>query len=619
MKYKGYMGQILRINLSTGKVSKQELTDDLARMYLGPNGFAARILYDELKPGIDPLSPENKMFFGAGPLVGTGLPFTPRTYVATKSPLTGIWGDSTAGDYWATGLKRAGYDALIVEGKAEKPVYISIIDGDVKIKSAEHLWGLATYKTQDAIKAELGRNTHVLRIGPGGENLVKYACIVVGLKFLGRTGVGAVMGSKNLKAIAVKGSRLPVEVANPAGLRERIDEIATEEYPGSGMDKGYGSKGTQSSPELLSYRGVLGTRNWQNLVWKPADEWYEVSRKYMVGSHSCSGCLARCGRDFKITEGPYEGVWTAGIEYETQFSLGSMCCISDLGPIIKMDNMCGSYGLDTISTGVVLAFAMECHEKDLISKEQMDGIDLRFGNSEAMISMIDEIAQRKGFGDILAEGTRRAAQIIGKGSEKFAMHVKGLELPGHGVRVIKGMACGYAIGSRGASHHDGRPFDYNPNPALNYDGNMEAYKGKGKIQSIISHWTACMDCMGFCHFVGKLAGEYLSERYTKQINLVTGMGLTVQDLWDIGERAYTLERAFNVREGIRRKDDIVPQRFLTEPVPDGPHKGAILKKEELDEMLDEFYEEYGWDKATGIPTKERWEKLGFSMEDYPVR
>ena len=619
MRYKGYMGQILRVNLSTGKVSKGEVTDDLARMYLGSNGFAARILYDELKPGIDPLSPENKMFFGAGPLVGTGLPFAPRTYVATKSPLTGIWGDSTAGDYWAAGLKRAGYDAVIVEGRAGKPVYISIIDDDVKIKSAEHLWGLTTYETQDAIKDELGRDTHVLRIGPAGENLVKYACIVVGLKFLGRTGVGAVMGSKKLKAIAVKGSKSAVEVANPAGLREYIDRIASVEYPGSRMDTGYGSKGSQSSEELLSSRGVLGTRNWHNLVWKPADEWYEVSRKYMVASHSCSGCIAHCGRQFKVTDGPYKGTWTSGIEYETLFSLGSNCCISDLREIIKTDSMCGSYGLDTVSTGVALSFAMECYDRGFVSKEQMDGIDLRFGNAEAMISMIDEIAQRKGFGDILAEGTRSAAKVIGKGTDKFAMHVKGLELPGHGVRVIKGMACGYAIGSRGAHHHDGRPFDYHPNPVFNYDGDMEAYRGKGKIQGTITHWTACMDCMGACHFGARLTGEYISEKHTAQINLVTGMELTVQDLWDIGERAYTLERAFNVREGIRRKDDIVPQRFLTEPVPDGPHKGAILKKEELDEMLDEFYEEYGWDKATGIPTKERWEKLGFSMEDYPVR
>ena len=617
MKYKGYMGQILRVNLSTGKVSKQELTDELARMYLGPNGFAARILYDELKPGIDPLSPENKMFFGAGPLVGTGLPFTARTYLATKSPLTGIWGDSTAGGYWATALKRAGYDALIVEGKAEKPVYVSITDGDVEIKSAEHLRGLTTYKTEDAIKAELGKGTHLLCIGPGGENLVKYACIMTDSKFLGRTGVGAAMGSKNLKAIAVKGSAIP-EVADRQGLKRYITEIAHEKYPGSGLDKGIGSRGTQFLAGLFNNKGLLGRRNWQSLVFEPADKWYETLQKYLVGTHSCYGCVAHCTHEFKVTEGPYKGAWSSGVEWETLFALGSNCYNSDVSSIVKMNNMCGSYGLDTISTGVTLAFAMECHEKGLIRKGQMDGIDLRFGNPEAMVSMIDEIAQRKGFGDILAEGTRRAAKIIGKGAEKFAMHVKGLEIPAYGPRAMKGMALGYAVGSRGASHHDGRPFDHNPNPALNYDGNMEAYKGKGRIQSIISHWTACLDCMGFCHFAGFMTGEYLSEGYVEQANLVTGMGLTLRDLWDIGERAYTLERAFNVREGIRRKDDTVPERFLTEPVPDGPHKGAILKKEELDEMLDEFYEDYGWDKATGVPTKERWQKLGFSMEDYPV-
>ena len=617
MKYKGYMGQILRVNLSTGKVSKQELTDDLARMYLGPNGFAARILYDELKPGIDPLSPENKMFFGAGPLVGTGLPFTARTYLATKSPLTGIWGDSTAGGFWATALKCAGYDALIVEGKAEKPVYISITDEDVDVKPAEHLWGLTTFETQDAIKAELGKDTRVACIGPGGEKLVKYACIMCDLKFLGRTGTGAVMGSKNLKAIAVKGSAIP-EVADRQGLKRYITEIAHEKYPGSGLDKGIGSRGTQFLAGLFNNKGLLGKRNWQSLVFEPVDKWDETLQKYLVGTFSCYGCVARCTHEFKVTEGPYKGAWSSGVEWETLFALGPNCYNSDVSSIVKMNNMCGSYGLDTISTGVTLAFAMECYDKGLISKGQMDGIDLRFGNPEAMSSMIDEIAQRKGFGDILAEGTRKAAKIIGKGSEKFAMHVKGLEIPAYGPRVMKGMALGYAVGSRGASHHDGRPFDHNPNPALNYDGNLKAYKGKGKIQSIISHWTACLDCMGSCHFAGFMTGEYLSEGYVEQVNLVTGMGLTLQDLWDIGERAYTLERAFNVREGIRRKDDIVPERFLTEPVPEGPHKGAILKKEELDEMLDEFYEDYGWDKATGIPAKERWERLGFSMKDYPV-
>jgi len=617
MRYKGFMGQILRVNLSTGKVSKQELTDDLARMYLGSNGFAARILYDELKPGIEPLSPENKMFFGAGPLVATGLPFTARTYLATKSPLTGIWGDSTAGGSWATMFKRAGYDALIVEGKAEKPVYISIIDDDVEIKSAEHLWGLTTFETQDAIKAELGKDTRVACIGSGGENLVKYAGIMSDLKFHGRTGGGAVMGTKKLKAIAVKGSAVP-EVADRQGLKRCITEIAHEKYPGSGLDKGIGSKGTQFLAGFFNKKGLLGNRNWQSLVFEPADKWYETLQKYLVGRHSCYGCLARCTQEFKVTDGPYEGAWSSGVEWETLYALGSSCYNSDVSSIVKMNNMCSSYGIDTISTGLTLAFAMECYEKGLISQEQMDGIDLRFGNAEAMVSMIDEIAQRKGFGDILAEGTRRAAEVIGKGAEKFAMHVKGLEIPGYGLRVMKGMALGYAVGSRGAHHHDGRPFDHSPNPAFNYDGNLKAYKGKGKIQSTITHWTACLDCMGSCHFAGFLTGEYLSEGYVEQVNLVTGMGFTLQDLWDIGERAYTLERAFNVREGVRRKDDTVPERFLTEPVPDGPHKGAILKKEELDEMLDEFYEEYGWDKTTGIPTKERWEKLGFRKEDYPV-
>jgi aldehyde:ferredoxin oxidoreductase len=611
MKYKGYMGKIIRINLSSKKIWLQEITDEMACRYLGGNGFAARILYDELKPGIDALSPENKIFIGSGPLNGTRIPFCVKTYAASKSPLTGLWGDTNCGGHFSAELKFTGHDAVVVEGKAEKPVYISILDDEIKINDASHLWGKTTYETEEIIKKDLGeKGAYSIGIGPAGENLVRFACLISNYRAGGRCGLGAVMGSKNLKAIAVKGSR-DIEVADLNGLERYVSEVRFKKFPGSTLDKGYSTLGTPMLQSIFNKLGLLGTKNWTDEVFDEIDKIsYDALHKYEIKRSSCFGCIAHCCGVYKVIDGPYAGVMNEGPEYESIYALGPMCLNSDAASLIKMDRMCDELGLDTISTGVTLAFAMECREKGILKKEDTDGIDLRFGNPEAMILMIERIAYRKGFGSILAEGTKKAAEKIGKGAEYYAINTKGLEHPGHSTRGTKGMALSYAIGNRGAHHHDGRDFEYSPNPLLGYNGDTESIEGKGKMVAKITRWTAFADCCCYCHFAEKVYGILISQEHVTQINLVTGMDVTLEDLWRIGERVYTLERLFNVREGVRRSHDTVPERFFKEPIPRGPHKAAILTQDELNKMLDEFYEDYGWNKKTGIPTEERLKLLG---------
>jgi aldehyde:ferredoxin oxidoreductase len=615
MGKKGYLGKILRVDLTKGKTTVEDFPDELARKFLGANGLAIHTLYWELRPGIDPLGKENKIVFGAGPLVGTILPFISRTYVASKSPLTGLFADATAGGFWSAELKYAGYDAVIVEGLSKEPVYLWVKDGKAEIRDAGHLWGKTTYEAQETICRELGeRRAQSVCIGPAGENRVRYAGVFAGVHAAARCGLGAVMGSKGLKAITVKGS-MDVEVADMKGLKEWLETVPYAKFPGSGLDKGYSSRGTMILPELFQQFGLWGTENWSRETYDESGEtlFHSTWLKGQVRRNSCFSCVATCPGVYRVPDGPYQGTVTEGPEYETVYALGSMCLVPDIRAVVKFDRLCDEYGLDSISTGVTLAFAMECVRRGLISRDQLDGIDLRFGNAEAMIQMIEKIVKREGIGDLLAEGTRIASQKIGKGSEAFAINTKGLEHPGHSTRGTKGMGLGFAVGTRGAHHHDGRDFEYAPNPLLDYDGNRERATGKGAMQGIITRWTAAADCMGYCHFAEKLYGIRLQDVHVKMLNLVTGFDFTLEELVRVGERVYTLERLFQVREGVSRKDDRLPERFFKESIPGGPHRGAIMTKEELDLMLDEFYESHGWDR-NGIPTRKRLKELG--LEDY---
>jgi aldehyde:ferredoxin oxidoreductase len=617
MQFKGYAGKNLRVNLTTGDVSFEPLTEEKVRTFLGANGFAADILYNELEPGIDPFSPDNKFIVAAGPLCGTLIPCAGKVYVASKSPLTGYYFDSCAGGFFSAELKRAGFDTVIVEGKAEEPVYIFIKDNKVEIKKADHLWGSTTEDFEDKVREELDEpKARMVCIGPAGENLVRYAGVFTDLHAAGRGGLGAVMGSKNLKGIVASGTQDIKVAATWKEFKEWYKENIADKFPGSTLDKGYSQKGTTLIPNNFQKWGCLGTRNWQEEQFDGADGlMLEVIKELEQKRISCSGCMAHCIGTFKVPDGPFKAL-SEGPEYETEYALGSALGNGNIKSIIKMDSLCDQLGLDTISTGLTIAWAVECFEKGILTEKDTGGIKLDWGDPETYIKLIHMIVNREGFGDLLAEGSKRAANKIGKNSIYYSVQSRGLEHPGHSTRVTHGMACGYAVSTRGGHHHDGRDFEYHASPKLDYDGNMTSSKGKGYMQGKLTRWTAFADAAGYCHFFEKFAGNIIDKIHADEVKLITGMDFTIDELKEIGARIWTLERAFNCREGVRRENDVVPERFMKEPVPSGPQKGAILTREGLEMMKDEFYESHGWDKETGVPTLETWLALGFDKERY---
>ncbi len=599
MKFKGYMGKILRLDLTRKKSRVEPLTDTMARLYLGGNGFAVKIIYNEVKPGIEPYDPYNKLIFAVGPVNGIATPYGQRFLVASKSPLTGLYFDSICGGHISAMIKKAGYDTLIVEGKASQPSYIYIDEDQVEFLDANSLWGLKTFETAKALKETHGQEIETACIGPGGEKLVRYACIIAGMRASGRGGMGAVMGSKNLKALAVKGHK-PIEIYDKENfVRWRKDEsVRIKQSVQSGALQTLSKYGTPSLVEILNGTGRLGTRNWNDEVFDRAAQIgaEKLKTDYVVGKTACFSCSVACGMISKLEEWKIKGP-----EYETLYAFGSLCGISDLKSIIAANLLCDEYGIDTMSAGVAIAFAMECYEKGIISKIETDGIDLNFGNSDSLLAICRKIAERKGFGKDLGEGVYRASLTLGKGSEQFAMHTKGLEYAGHSPRVMPGMAIAYATATRGGSHHDGRPFEY----AFGVDYDLEK---KVETQIKIQNCKALEDSMVICHFYEKVLGFTLGESHLKLINLITGMGLVTDDLEAIGERIYNLERLFNVREGITRIQDTLPERFLNQPIPRGPNQGLSVGAEQLNKMLDHYYKIRGWDKE-GRPAEKKLGQL----------
>ncbi|RZN56229.1 MAG: aldehyde ferredoxin oxidoreductase [Candidatus Methanomethylicota archaeon] len=611
MKYFGYKGKILMINLTTKKTSILEITDEFARKYLGGNGFSARLLFDMIDPRIDAFDPTNVISIMTGPFQGTYMPTSGKYHVASKSPLTNGFFDSISGGYMGAEIKYAGYDGILITGRAEKPTYIFIDDDKIEFRSAERLWGRLTSETQEMIKEEIGDPTiSVSAIGPAGENLVRYACIITEYRAAGRGGLGAVMGSKRLKAIAVRGSGTN-EVADPEGLENWLKWYNEESKKVPGISSVLPTYGTPSLVSSINnIFGAMGTRNHQT-------EYFEgweglcgetLKKKYWDKDTACPACPIACSKIFSVKEGKWKGAISEGPDYETIYSFGSMCGISDVGAVIKADNLCDEYGMDTISCGVTISFLMECYEKGLIDKNFTGGIELKFGNDDAMVDLVEKTAKRIGIGDLIAEGSLRAARIIGKGSERFAIQVKGLEIPGHSARALRGMALGYAVASRGGSHHD-------PRPTGEYAGASDRKAVEGKAAWVIGtmQFTTIGDSMIICHFLERLLGFTLNPKHAEMINIVTGFNYKFEELVEVAERILDLERAFNVRTGIRRKDDTLPRRFLEEPIPEGPSKGMYTDEQTLNKMLDDFYTLKGWDKRTGIPTKEKLIKIG--LED----
>ncbi len=625
-----YNRQILRVNLSKERILKEKWSEDNAKKYLGGRGLAAKILYDELKPGVDPLGSENKLVYATGPLGGTGFPLNSRWLVAGKSPATRIWGEATCGGTFAVQLRKAGYDAVVVEGKASSPVYVNILDDNVEIRNASEMWGQTTLDNEIAIARDIGlkerreNNPAVVNIGPAGENLVKIAAVMhTAHRAAGRTGLGAVMGSKKLKAIAVRGTK-KVPVARPDRLREMMKETVKECATNQNM-KNFTAHGQAGFVTPLNEMGMLPTKNFLQGTFEnhQAISGETMTATILKNRGTCSECPVACKREVEILRGPYAPVHAqyGGPEYENVGALGSLLLISNLEAVSKENELCNAYGLDTISTGAVIAWIMECYDRGIVTKTDIDGIEAKWGNQDAALALIEKIAGRIGVGDLLAEGVRTAARKIGRGSERYAVEVKGLEIPMHEPRAKKGVGLSYATGNRGGCHmqafHDTEfeMRDLAPEigitkPLDRHDTSREKVDQVKKSQD----WVAVTNSLLICTSPAWTGFNYTRPAYlTEALNVVTGWNLSVNDLMTIGERINNLCRCFNSREGITRKDDYLPARFTDDALPDGPSKGQRLTKEQLEDMLNNYYELRGWDRNTGLPTQGKLRELGLEF------
>ena len=599
----GYIGKILRVDLTERRISTEKLDAEIAKKFIGGKGLGAKILYDSLKLGTDPLSPENILIFASGPLTATLAPTSARWAVVTKSPLTNIFLDCQVGGYFGAAMKLAGFDCIIMEGKADSPVYLWVHDGNAEILNAGDLWGKGCFETENTLKKRLGESAHVASIGPAGENLVRYACISVDkYRQAGRGGAGAVMGSKNLKAVAVRSASYKIEYADPEGFREAAKKAlkVIRENSFIPLRRKYG---TPIWVAPVNKAALLPTRNFRTGVFEKAKNISgETMRdKIVVKDGTCYNCIIQCWKYTHVESGKYKVDELAGPEYESIALLGSDCGVGSIEAVAHASMLCDDLGLDTISTGNSIAFAMECYERGLLTADDTDGLELKFGNADAEIEMVKKIAYRKGLGNLLAEGVRRASKKIGDGSERFAMHVKGLEIPGYDPRGAFGMALAYATSDRGACHQ--RAWTVR----AEIEGKLEprfSTKGRARFVKETQDERAMCFSLVLCDFA-----PLEVKHFVELLNKATGFNFTVEDYLKTGERIWNLTRLFNVREGITRKDDTLPPRFMEEPLPEGVTKGQVVTKEMLDEMLDEYYALRGWDK-NGVPTEEKLKELG---------
>ena len=608
-KHGGYIGQLLRIDLTRRTISKEPLHEDWAREFVGGVGLAARIFYDEVRPKIDPLGPENKLALMTGPVNGTMIPAASRTAICAKSPYTGSFFHSIFGGYLGPELKFAGYDGMIVEGKADRPVYLWIDDDRVEVRDASHLWGKNPFATQEIIRREIGdEEIHIATIGTAGERGAPYAMILIDIRAAGRGGIGSVMGSKNLKAIAVRGTG---SVTVPNILRVyntalRINELVATVPAVQGLS-GYG---TPRNVAAMNDAGILPTRNWQTEVFKGMKDitGEAMKEKVVKGDRACFACSINCTKYSVVSSGPYKSVIN-GADYETIYGFGSICEVDNIEVLCKADELCDHYGIDLISTAMSIAWAMECYEKGIFTKKDTDEIDLRFGNADGMLAMIEKIGKHEGLGALLAKGTKEASRIVGKDTIRFAVQNKGLEWPGHTCRPFPAAAVGYATGPRGGSHHDIRPTAEKSGLV-----DRKVLEGKGALAAEINHWLILCDSMLLCHLGEPIWGPMkISQNTIEALNAVTGWDLTYEQARKIAEREWNMIRCLSAREGFTRENDQLPIRFMEEPIPEGPMKGSYIPKETLERLKNDYYSYRGWDLKTGNPTKEKLVELGLEF------
>jgi len=610
----GYCGKVLRVDLTAGTVDVEEPSERFYRMYLGGWGFIAHELLNRTEAGIDPLSSDNPLIFATGVASGTSIPGSGRHAVGAKSPLTGAFGEADVGGYWAVELKRAGFDAVVVEGASQAPVYLWIHDGEAEIRNATSLWGKETAEVQAEIRAEhQDERIRVIQCGVAGENLVRYACIMSDVnRAAGRTGLGAVMGSKKLRAIAVRGTG-DVGIADPEGAKEVLDHVLGLRDRWAGLHE----HGTGGGVMYMNEVGRLPTRNFREGKFEGAEAiaGTTMTETYLTGRDTCHACPIGCKRVTQVDGEYHSDPVYGGPEYETLASLGSTCGIDDLEAVIYGNHLCNAYGLDTISAGVTIAWAMECFERGLLTIEDTEGVEPRFGDHRVMTQLLDQIAHRDGFGDLLAEGSLRAARRIGRDTERYAVQCKGQEFPMHDPRWQFGLGIGYATSPTGADHmhnfHDSTveseagaarmlphgifidPLERTALPAV-----------KSALAAAAIPLQVLNNCAGICMFVPYTLGDF-----RKIIHSITGWDVTDVEVLRAGERALAMARLYNAREGLTAADDTHHPRF-TEPLMLAGEEGAAIPEETMQEAVGLYYELLGWDPTTGAPTRAKLIELG---------
>ncbi len=611
----GWTGTVLRVNLTTKQVTKEPLREDWARDYVGGRGLGARYLFAEVDPKVEPFSPENKLIFASGPLTGTNASCGARYMVVTKGPLTNAITTSNSGGHWGPELKAAGYDMVILEGRAATPCYLWIYDDQIEIRDAGHLWGKTVWETEEDLRKELGvQDAIIASIGPAGEKLVRFAAILNDLhRAAGRSGVGAVMGAKNLKAIAVRGTG-GVRLADPKAFLEAHWAMKVKLRESPVTSQGLPIYGTEVLVNVINEHGAFPTRNHQQTVFEKAEDisGETLTETRLVANKACFACTIACGR---VTTLPGEAAgkylvnthphnWKIageGPEYEAAWAMGAECGVGDLDALIKANWLCNELGMDAISFGATVAAAMELYEKEAVALAET-GMPLNFGSAEALIAMAEKTAYREGFGNELAEGSKRMTAKYGR--PELFMGVRGQEFAAYEARAIQGMGLGYATSNRGACHLKaytvaaeilGLPRQMDP----------RATEGKAEITKLFQDATSTVDATGLCQFLTFGVGL---EEILPQLAAATGVPYTLEGLLKIGERIWNLERLWNERAGLTGKEDTLPKRILEEPIPSGPAKGQVNK---LGEMLPEYYRLRGWD-TEGRITQEKLKELGLA-------
>lgn len=616
----GYLGEVLHVNLTTGKMEIESLQERLCREFLGGYGLGARIIFTRQRRGASALGPDNHLGFATGPLTGTPL-YSPRFTVVGKSPLTGTWGDANAGGSFGPMLRLAGYDAVFFTGIADKPIYLLIRDSEAELRDAAHLWGKDTYQTDDLLKAEWGKMASVACIGPSAEKLSLLSCVINDKgRAAARSGLGAVMGAKKLKAVVALGNKIV-----PLADKEAVEQIRSQwlkkirTHPSMQRFTKLGTSGNLASNAAIGDAPVknwagVAARDYPNPIAIAATFDEQKNPKYIQRPYTCWHCPVACGAHLKEGEGVYH--YPAGVhrpEYESMAAFGSLCLNGNLESIIAANDICNRYGLDTISTGATIAFAIECYQNGLVTRQDTDGVELNWGDDRAIVAMTEKVARREGFGDVLADGVRVAAERIGQGAKEYAIHIGGQEVAMHDPRLRPGWATSYKIDATPGRHTQGgahlvegrggsHGLPVKPTQAF-------VYTGKADAQRKMSSYVHILNCLGMCMFNSNILDF---DVLVQSLRAVTGWDCTAEELLNTGDRIATMRMAFNIREGINPMAFDVPGRILGHPpLPDGPTAGVTV---DLDTQVNEYLQEMGWDPATSRPSKKSLLELGLKDE-----